>query len=383
MRLFCYEFQKLLRCWFLWALLTIFLVFDAFLVWDTVGRNREIYHEMYQIIMQTGTDLTENADKINTLMDSENAMEAYYASYIKAYEDIYADFDIRSILDSKISLIDGLHSEGSYYVWLSRNYETLQARVEQIKATKEDKYAFYPGIHYSVHSNLFITLIQTVALQIIILTALTVLYLMDYERIHATEYLIYSSETGRKLQAVKWLSGMSMSLLYAMLLICIPLALFLLCVPMQGLWETPISSFMVMEHRGNYLYPYVTFMRLSFGNYLLLTLLVILLLLLLIGLLSGMVQFFSRNSYLTMLSLGLLFLTWIALPFLFGAHTGFLHTAVELNPAMLWYMCGGWFIEYDPAVSFAGSEFLTIGVWLIVTLLGFGYGKKYFSMLDL
>ena len=65
---------------------------------------------MYQIIMQTGTDLTENTDKIDALLDSKNEMEAYYASYVKAYETIYQDFDIRSILTSKL-----FPDESDYY----------------------------------------------------------------------------------------------------------------------------------------------------------------------------------------------------------------------------------------------------------------------------
>ena len=104
---------------------------------------------------------------------------------------------------------------------------------------------------------------------------------------------------------------------------------------------------------------------------------------LLIGMLSGAMQFFFRNSYLTMLSIGLLFLIEIALPYLFGTDTGFLHTAVELKPAMLWYMCGGWFIEYDPAVSFAWSEFLTTGMWLVIALSELWLGEKYFMNMDL
>jgi len=71
----------------------------------------------------------------------------------------------------------------------------------------------------------------------------------------------------------------------------------------------------------------------------------------------------------------------IALPYLF--QTGFTHTAMVLNPAAVWYMCGGWFIEYDPAVSFAWSEFLTIGSWLIVAVNGFAFGKKYFLNIDM
>lgn len=351
-------------------------MYDVFLVWNTVGRDSELYHEIYQIIMQTGTDLTENTDKIEALLDSQDDMKAYYAAYIKAYETIYQDFDIHSLLTSKYT-----PDESGYYAWISHNYDKLQERVEQIRATNEDKYAFYPGIDYKVHSLLFMSLLRMVALQSLILTVLAVLYLMDYERIHKTEYLAYASRTGRNIQLTKWLSGITMGFLYSVILAAVSLMLFLLCVPMQGLWETPISSFMVMQQRGFFLYPYITFVRLSFGKYSLLSLLTVFLLVLLVGIFSGAVQFFFRNSYLAMLSIGLLFMGMIALPYLFG--TGFLHTAMALNPAALWYMCGGWFIEYDPAVSFAWSEFLTIGVWLIVALLGIKFGKKHFLKIDM
>lgn len=326
--------------------------------------------------MQTGTDLTENQDKIDALMDSENKIEVYYAAYVKAYETIYQDFDIRSLLTSKYT-----PDESSYYTWIAHNYDKLQERVEQIKVTGEDKYAFYPGIDYKVHSLLFISLLRMVALQSLILTVLAVLYLMDYERIHKTEYLTYASRTGRNIQLTKWLSGIIMGFLYTMILIAVSLMLFLLCVPMQGLWKTPVSSFMMMQSRGFYLYPYITFVRLSFRKYLFLSLLIVFLLILLLGLFSGAVQFFFRNSYLTMLSIGFLFMGMIALPYLFS--TGFLHTVMMLNPAALWYMCGGWFIEYDPAVSFAWSEFLTIFGGLIVVMLGFAFGKKYFLNIDM
>lgn len=376
MKLFYYEFRKLLRCWFLWVLLAIFLAYDVFLVWDTVGRDNKLYHEIYQIIMQTGTDLTDNTDKIDALLNSKDETEAYYAAYIKAHETIYQDFDIYSILSSKFSPDDS-----DYYTWISHNYDKLQERVEQIRSTNEDKYAFYPGINYKVHSILFMSLLRMMVLQSLILTVLALLYLMDFERIHKTEYLTYSSKTGRNIQLTKWVSGITMGFLYTVILVAVPLILFLLCVPMQGLWETPISSFMMMQQRGFYLYPYITFVRLSFGKYLLLSLLVVFLLVLLVGIFSGAVQFFFRNSYLTMLSIGLLFMGMIALPYLF--QTGFVHTAMVLNPAALWYMCGGWFIEYDPAISFAWSEFLTIGIWLIVVLLGFVLTKKYFFKIDM
>lgn len=381
MRLFCFEFRKLLRCRFLWVLLVIFLAYDGFIVWDTVGRDSEIYHDMYKIIMQTGTDLTENADKIDALLSSEDEMESYYAEYVKAYEGIYRDFDIRSVLYSKISLSENFCTEGRYYEWISRNYDRLQKRVEQIAATGEDKYAFYPGIDYKVHGIFFTSILRMLLLQILILTALAVLYLMDHERVQKTEYLTYSSRTGRKIQFIKWLSGMAMSFMYAVILISVSLLLFLLCVPMQRLWETPVSSFMVMQQRGFYLYPYITFVRLSIEKYFILSLLAVVLLILLVGMLSGVMQLFIRNSYLTMLSMGMIFLGLIALPYLFS--TGFLHTAMTLNPAALWYLCGGWFIEYDPAVSFAWSEFITIGVWLIIMLIGFKFGKKYFLNIDL
>ena len=377
MRMFRYECRKLLQCWFLWLLLGVFLIFDIFLVWEYVERDRKEYQDMYQIIMQTGTEL--NPEVIENMQNSQNETESYYAEYVRTYESIYDDLDIFSIRDDKINMSVDFKPTGRYQEWLDKNYQKLEQRVQEIRDTGESRAGFYAGLSYRVHSALFSSLLHPILLEIFIMTAFSVLYLMDYERLNKTELLTNVSKTGRNLQIIKCISGTVFSFLYALILTGFPLILFFICIPMHGLWKTPVSSFMMMESRGGFIYPFITFVRLSFRNYFILFLLMMILLILLMGMISGAVQFFSGNSYLSMLCIGIGFLGFMGLPYLFGS--GFMHTAMILNPACLWYICGGWFIEYDPAISFAWSEFWTVGIWMIFSLIALYFGKRhYFRM---
>ena len=101
----------------------------------------------------------------------------------------------------------------------------------------------------------------------------------------------------------------------------------------------------------------------------------------LVSVLAGTVQYFLRNSYFSMLCMSVFFWGGLALPYL--VKNGFAHTAALLNPAALWYMCGGWFVEYDPSLSFAWSEFWTVGVWLTTAFTGLFLGKRRFRREDI
>ena len=375
MKIFRWEYQKLLKSYFLWLLLGIFLAFDIFLVWECVGSDQTYYSEMYHVVMQSGTDL--NTEIITAMLDSTDETEAYYAEYVRTYDTIYNDLDLTQIRNEKIRMsVDG-KPEGSYQNWLDHNYRKLQTRVHEIRETGEANAGFYPGISYKVHSKLFSNLLRAILMEILIMTAFAVLYLMDYERLHKTEHLVYSSKTGRNLLLIKCAAGTLFCFLYALILTAIPILLFFFFVPIQKLWKTPISSLMMMENRGLFLYPFITFVRLSFAEYLFFAILLLILFILLTGILSGAVQYYLRNSYFSMVCIGVGFMGLLALPYLSG--WGFLHTAVMLNPAVLWYLCGGWFIEYDPSISFAWSEFWTIGIWSFISLIVLFIGKKHFN----
>ena len=98
------------------------------------------------------------------------------------------------------------------------NYDRLQKRVEQIRKTGEGTYAFYPGNWYKLHTTLYGKLWKKLILQTAVLMILSMLYLMDYERIYKTQDLVLATTTGKKMMEKKMLAGTLCGLFYAGLL---------------------------------------------------------------------------------------------------------------------------------------------------------------------
>ena len=112
-------------------------------------------------------------------------------------------------------------------MWIVRNYDRLQKRVEQIRKTGEGTYAFYPGSWYKLHSALYGKLWKKLILQTAVLMILSMLYLMDYERIYKTQDLVLATTTGKKMMEKKMLAGTLCGLFYAGLLtVFYPLGFF-------------------------------------------------------------------------------------------------------------------------------------------------------------
>ena len=82
------------------------------------------------------------------------------------------------------------------------------------------------------------------------------------------------------------------------------------------------------------------------------------LLVLLIGLLTGVLQIFVKNSYLSFLIEGILLLGCLAL---WGqSSASWLDIAATWNPAVLWWRTGTWFMEGDVGTGFEGMEAFSI-----------------------
>ncbi len=153
-------------------------------------------------------------------------------------------------------------------MWIVRNYDRLQKRVEQIRKTGEGTYAFYPGSWYKLHSTLYGKLWKKLILQTAVLMILSMLYLMDYERIYKTQDLVLATTTGKKMMEKKMLAGTLCGLFYAGLLTVFTLLVFFAAVPFQNLWHVPVAACMVAEPRLQMMYPFVTFWWLEQWRYL-------------------------------------------------------------------------------------------------------------------
>lgn len=362
MRVFRYELKKLLICPFLLGLLAVFAAFDIFALVNDLSSGYIDYKGIYQAVV--GDDAAD-----------VGAID-YYKNFCQDFSAIYDTLDMNVIFRQKMSLYYPSTPEDSpYFKWAENNYQRLQKRVETIRSTDEGSGDFYPGPAYKIHKKLC-GLLSRSLLESMIFAAMSVLYLMDYERLNGAEGVIYPTKSGRKIQLIKILAGAVFSLIAAALLFMIPIAVFSAVVPMKGLWGTAISSFALTEPSTFFSYPFITRVKMSVFGQLFASLGLCAVVILITLLTCAGMYFIVRNSYWIMLGAGVAFLGMMLLPYAFP--TGFLHTLPMMSPAVLWDSVGMWFIEFDPARG-RFFEIATALLWAAISSAVSAVGWRRFN----
>lgn len=375
------EFLKLIKSPFIWFVFLAFFLLNTVIIYSYVGEKsiRQEMRKMYETILEYGVNLQDVSPKeqvqtktaTTNTEDKTDYME-FYQSYLETYGTMYDNLDMMDILKQKERMYD-YHPTGAYGKFINENYEKLQKRVEEIKQSGEDDYGFYPGMVYNIHGFLYGKIGKKLLLEMTVLVILSILFLMDYERIHKTRNLVLVTRTGKQVMRTKALMGLLGGLLYSLLLMAGTYGYFFFHVSFIGLWKVPVASNLITEARGQLTYPFITFWRLSEANYLLLTLLVFMGILLLAAGLSIAIQMLLQNSYLTFLVQCLLFMS-LELFAYWNTATFFDVVKAVCNPVVLWITCGAWFMENELSLSFAGNEFLCIGCSgiLVMALISIG-----------
>lgn len=304
----------------------------------------------------------------------------FYEQYKKDYSDIYTKLNMNDIKNMKEDM-SKFYPSGSYKKFIDNNYKRLQKRVEDIIASNDTDADFYPGDSFQIHGKLY-KIIERCIIEMMLMMCFSILYLMDFERINKTEDIVFSSSAGRKNMWIKWCAGTCNGLIFSVMIIAASLAMFFAFVPMKGLMDVPISSYMVMESSGVWEYPFISFVRLTIIQELILNIFTAFLLVLLAGVIAGAIHIFVDSSYISMISIAVYFIGLMG----FGLtvqSADWIKTFSCMNPAVLWLCCGRWFIENDIAVSFAWSEFWNLGVWGIMAMLLGVCGMRHFKRKDI
>lgn len=367
MRVLKYELCKLFRFPLMWGLLVLFVSFNIYIIYSEVG-----YSE-YQ------KSLNGVYDVITGQADSGEYFELY-TEYKNSVSGSYDTLDMQKIKQMKEDMT-GFVPSGCYQEFIDKNYDKLQNKLKQIKADGDTIGDFYPGDVFRIHKKLYLVM-KLCIIEMLLMMCFSVLYLMDYERLNKTEELVYASNIGRRAMCIKKIIGIIGGLVFSGLLLFVSLAVFFSFVPMKGLWQTPVSSVMVMESSGIWEYPFITFVRLNIGQEFAIGIILSLMLTLLIGIFSSAVRLFVNNSYITLVGTSAGFVGLFLLPVAIKS-VSYIKTAACLNPATLWYYCGRWFIENDLPVSFAWSEFITLGIWFIITAVIMLFGRCYLKTRDI
>lgn len=129
MRLLQKECGKCLRHPFLWIVCITFGLFQFLSIYTYVG-NAGMRKELRQMHVAVTDEETASPE-----------YESAYADYKKTYGGMYDTLDMRKILEQKEKK-SGYEPQGAWGMWIVRNYDRLQKRVEQIRKTGEGTYAF-------------------------------------------------------------------------------------------------------------------------------------------------------------------------------------------------------------------------------------------------
>ena len=367
MRIFKLEFQKIMKNPMLWLLAVIFCLVNCLVIYNEAG-NKDTSKEL--VIMH---DIIKKTDDINHSRQAKNRNERKqlseaYQEYYKENIDLYDKLDMTKILKQKEEMLQ-YHPKGFMKKFVKDNYEHLQKRVEEIKSDKEYNDAFYPGQYYEIHSLLYLKLGKKLIVEMSLLMALSILFIMDYERLQKTNDLVDATRTGKRIMDYKAFTGTLSGILFSAILCSVTWIYFFYCVSFKGLWNVSVASTLVAEKRySGWFYPFVTFFKMTQIQYLILTLTVYLGIILLIALATIAIQFLLGNSYF---SFAILILLNMAL-FLgaYYSNVTFMNVILRLlNPTNLYITSGAWFMENDITLSFAGNEFWIIGVtgiWMIL-----------------
>ena len=344
MRLLKIECKKMITHPFLWIVWVTFVLFQLFQIYGYVGNSfmQEDLKNMYTAVLDAGVAPEETGQK--TGAESREAEKEYkeaYEDYKSTYEGMYDDLDMMKILEKKQEMYN-YHPKGEMQQFMEDNYRKLQFRVEAIRSTEENGYGFYPGNQYKIHSILYGHIWKSLILEGAVLMMLSVLFLMDYERINKTRDIVITTVAGKECMRYKILA----------------------------------------EARNQMMYPFVTFFRMTEQQYLFSSIIVLIGVMLLVAGLAASLQYLLQNSYFTFICICILFMGLYIFAY---AKTETLLDVIKalLNPAVLYITSGGWFMENSLELSFAGNEFISLAVCGGVVLLLLVLGRRRYRHQDI
>lgn len=353
------ESVKLWKHPMIWGLLLMFFALNAWSVFSELGwYGKDAWQEMHQ----RSRDGTWDAEVVG------------YA------DELYEDLNMNGIKEMK-ELHSNYEPKGAFRDFVDECYRFFDGRVKEITASGQDSGNYYPGASIEIHNYLYGTLLCNVWLEMAVLVICVTLFLMDYERIFKTSDLVYSSVKGRRLQLGKMCLGLFYGMAAGILLLVATLLLFFWVVPMEGLWDVPMTAALVANARVVWLYPFITYTSMTVKEYLLASLLLGTVMALGVGILAGVVQLLMRNSYFSITTLLVLLLGGYVAS---GVSTGtFVDVFCRMNPSALWSRCSTWFMEWDLVMCFQGNEVLSLILQYLVYGVGLVLGIHLWRKADL
>lgn len=410
-----HEIKKIIKSPILLFLIIIFLVFDLFIVFskyyikddlkvlnsiiDEVGYkinddmmdNFKIYYEkslkdfnkliyknegkeyssVSEYLMSNNSGIYENKyseDEKKQIVDS-SIIESYYLS-IPELKKEYEKIDFIEMIEPTIK---SFRASGGGANLIKDGLIKFDKRFKTLIKNKEHMELSFNGKAYRMHSFLYKEVLGTLVFQIMILIALIVSFLVNYENENSTSLVVYSSRRGRKILIDK---------LKAIIYIIVPISTGLLAIVLttyfsiydySKVFSTSINSFFNWE--GSF--PYIGWFNLSVKEYFILIIMLIYISIFIFIGIAFVVARFIKNTYVSFVICCILNGLALILPSLMPTSSK-LFGYTTINPFTLVFNLSGRFMQ-SSYTNFKYYELITISIWIIALSYLVYYSIKSFK----
>ena len=317
--------------------------------------------------------------RTGTAEGGDPLLPARLASDLSGLPNVFADFDPVAL---GAAYQRSLRYEGVAAELMAAKYAQAVPVVAELAAAERALDPYYASDTNWLHDFLFGTLLGAVTLEGFLLAVAAGLQVHAVERHGGPEQLVFTSPAGRRLLKAKLTAALATTAAGHGCLALVTTVVAGLRYGLAGVWQDSVGSgFHLITDIVVGQRPFFTWLDLSVGSYLALTLLVSLGLALVVGLISFTAGALLRNSYLgfgvVLLSGGIL----LAAPFAGGVTLPGLLSA--MNPVWLWLKQPGWFT--DGGLDMLLPHFETVGTaaWLGIGALAALFGYRRFGKADL
>lgn len=410
-----YEIKKIIKSTIVLFLVISFLLFDLFIVFknyyikdDLKVLNTVIDEVGYKInddmMVSFKAYYEENLKSVNDLIyKNEGKRYSSVAEYLSTsnigiYENKYSEEEKRVIYNTaviesyylsipelkkeyeKINFINmieptikSMRASGGAAELVEDGLIKFDKRFKSLLQNKEHMELSFNGKAYRMHKFLYKEILGTILFQIMILIALIVSFLVNYEIENSTTLVVYSSRRGRKLLLDKLKAITYTVLPISTGLLIIVLATYFSIYDYSRVFNTSISSFFNWEAT----FPNISWFSLTVKEYLIwIIILIYIAILIFIGI-AFVVARFIKNSYVSFVVCCILNGLGLILPSLMPASNKlFIYTT--FTPFTLVYNLSARFMQ-NSFTNFKYYELMTLSIWLIISGYSIFYAIKSFK----
>ena len=295
---------------------------------------------------------------------------------VAAQEDVLYRFSAVLLGDGIIEVhgLDGMPAR-----LMGEKYRRFQYAVDARRQAGDSMTLYFAGATHVQHQRLFGYTMGLLLFQGVALASLMMLLSVGYEQASKTDYIVYATKVGRRVNRHKLVAGVVSALGAYGFLAAITLAVYFAANPMGGTWGSSVSSGFNYIRDGFATRPFVTWFGFTVWQYLLGIIGVSVGLVICFALMAYAVGLVVRNSYIGLLVVVGINGVMFVLPFF--SPMVMLNYVLASSPVWLVLTRALWFTDGGANVLWPHFEIWGVGVsFVVLVLVAVLVGRRFYQV---